>query len=101
MAIAVLGGPYGGCVAIARYVLPVLKTGWDLASTNNRAEKDMIERLLADIARLQTDIAGYREQETGYIKMAAKMGLIEYQLKLANDRIAELTTEIKLLKGAK
>ena len=95
------GAGMAGVYAIARYVLPVLKTGWDSASTNNRAEKDMIERLLADIARLQADIAGYRERETGYIKMAAKMELIEYQLKQANDRIAALTTEIQLLKGAK
>ena len=84
----------GGVVLFGKPISSALKSAWDSATANNRAEKDMIQRL-------QEDIAGYREREAGYIKMAAKMELIEYQLKQANDRIAELTAEIKLLKGAK
>lgn len=88
------GAGMAGVYAIARYVLPVLKTGWESASANNRAEKDMIERL-------QADIAGYREREAGYMKMATEMSLIKYQLEQANNKISELTAEIQALKGRK
>jgi|GEM_PF-976726 len=91
----------GGVYALAKPVLPALKSAWESATANNRAEKDMIERQQGEIARLQAENDGYRAREAGYIKMAGKMELIEYQLKQANERIAELTAEIKLLKGAK
>lgn len=90
--VTVLGA--GGLWAVAKPVIPALKSAWDSATANNRAEKDMIQRL-------QEDIAGYREREAGYIKMAAKMELIEYQLQQANQKIAELTAEIHALKGLK
>jgi len=92
--LVVSGLGIGGAAWLAKVIFPVLKSGWESSTANNRAEKDMIDRL-------QLDISGYREREAGYMKMATEMSLIKYQLELANQKIAELTSEIQALKGIK
>lgn len=83
----------GGGVAwfVVRLILPIIKSSWDNTLSNNRAEKDMIERLQQEVREKNDSIDGYREREKEYMKMVAEMALIKYQLELANKRIEELS----------